>query len=176
MTVYLVIFGAAVRPDGQPSGTLARRIEGALAAAKSHPFVRFICTGGISASGHVEAEVMNEILLRAGVKNDNIILERRGRDTLEQVGLCSEILSRANDVEAVIPCTSRYHLPRCALLMLMLGLPVRTAPMPSDWGKLQMTKFFWYPIRELIACPYDAALLLLKNRNGSHERESQPSP
>ena len=28
MNRYYLIFGAAVRPDGQPSGTLARRVEG----------------------------------------------------------------------------------------------------------------------------------------------------
>ena len=43
---YYVIFGAAVRPDGQPSGTLRRRVEGAWQLATRPPPCKFIVTGG----------------------------------------------------------------------------------------------------------------------------------
>lgn len=45
MAAYLVIFGAAVRPDGSASGSLARRVNIALTIAERLPNCRFIATG-----------------------------------------------------------------------------------------------------------------------------------
>lgn len=160
MAAYFLIFGAAVRPDRTPSGTLLRRIQGALTAASGSPGARFLCSGGAGASGHVEADVMRDLLLQAGVAPDAILMEREGRDTLHQVRLCSAILHAAGDVEEVVPCTSRYHVPRCAILLRALGWRVRTAPMPGDWGLLPARKYLWYHLKEVAALPYDLALLL----------------
>ena len=166
MTSCYVIFGAAVRPDGEPSGTLRRRVEGAVAAARGRSGVRFLCTGGMSAGGHVEADVMRRLLLENGVPESAILLEREGRDTLHQIRLCDAILRGLDDVEEVIPCTSRYHIPRCTVLLRALGWTVRTAPMPGDLGLLPWRKLLWYYCKEVIALPYDLALLLTWPRGG----------
>ena len=162
MNRYYVIFGAAVRPDGQPSGTLARRVAGALAAAAGQADARFMPTGGLGASGHVEAEVMRRMLLEAGVAPEQIVTEPAARDTLESVRFCDVLLRQAGDASAVIACTSRYHQPRCALLLRMLGWRVETPPMPSDRGQVEMWKLAAFHLKELIALPYDAMLLMLR--------------
>ena len=167
MASYYVIFGAAVRPDGTPSGTLRRRVEGAAKAAAGAPDARFLCTGGLSSGGHVEADVMAALLRGLGVDPAAILLEREGRDTLHQVRLCDAILRRAGDAEEVIPCTSRYHIPRCAALLRMLGWRVRTVAMPSDRGLLPWRKLCWYYLKELLALPYDVALLALGRPAGA---------
>jgi uncharacterized SAM-binding protein YcdF (DUF218 family) len=160
MRIYLVIFGAAVRPDGTPSGTLQRRVAGALAIGKQLDFICYMPTGGAGAGGHVEAEVMRQMLIDAGTPPEAIIVEPLARDTLQSVRLCDSLLRAQGDVAAVIPCTSPYHLPRCALLLRLLGWPVRIMKMPGDAGVLQWHKLIWYYLKEIIALPYDAVLLV----------------
>jgi uncharacterized SAM-binding protein YcdF (DUF218 family) len=162
---YYIIFGATVREDGRPSGTLARRIQGALEAAASNPRSRFMPTGGQGASGHVEAEVVRRLLRDAGVPLGHIVVEPRARDTLQSIRLCDTLLRTAGDVDRVIPCTSRYHVPRCALLLRLLGWRVRLTPMPSDLGHLPLWKLATFYLKELIALPYDIILLLCDRRH-----------
>jgi uncharacterized SAM-binding protein YcdF (DUF218 family) len=167
MPDYLVIFGAAVRPDGSPSGTLERRIAGAVAAGRTLADARYMPTGGRGASGHVEADVMRDMLIAAGVAPDAIVCERDARDTLDSARNCDAMLRAAGDAAAVIPCTSRYHRPRCALLFRLLGWTVKTVPMPGDAGILPWQKLLWYYVKELIALPYDVLLLLIGRQFGS---------
>src|SRR5207249_3100440 len=63
MSTYFIILGAAVSADGAPSGTLRRRIEGALSAAKDVRAARFMPTGGAGPNGVVEADVISRILI-----------------------------------------------------------------------------------------------------------------
>jgi uncharacterized SAM-binding protein YcdF (DUF218 family) len=165
MSTYFVIFGAAVTPDGAPSGTLARRIEGALAAAAGGAHARFMPTGGVGAHGIVEADVIARVLTEAGVPASAIVLERRARDTLESVIYCDALLRAAGDADCVEPCTSHYHLPRCALLLRMLGWRVRIPSMPGDLGSLPLGKLLAYWSKEVVALPYDAALLFARQRS-----------
>jgi uncharacterized SAM-binding protein YcdF (DUF218 family) len=159
---YLVIFGAAVRPDGSPSGTLIRRIEGAISAGRLLKKPCYLPTGGRGSTGYAEAEVMRTMLIKSGIHPEAILVESEARDTLESIILCDAILRGHNDVFEVIPCTSRYHVPRCAALLRLMGWRVRTVIMPGDLGALPLRKLGWYYIKELLAFPYDAAVLLTK--------------
>lgn len=161
MSVYLIIFGAAVRADGSPSGSLQRRVQGALANAQPYPDARFIPTGGLGRYGPSEASVMESMLLRQGIQPRNIVLEDQGRDTLESIRFCHAILRGCQDVEAVIPCTSSYHIPRCALLLRILGYTVRVPKMPADRPHLPLRKWVYFTLKEFVSLPYDAILLLL---------------
>jgi uncharacterized SAM-binding protein YcdF (DUF218 family) len=162
MTTYLLIFGAAVTAEGAPSGTLARRIEGALAAAHGVADARFMPTGGAGANGIVEADVIARVLREAGVPAAAIAPERQARDTLESALLCDALLRAAGDADLVLPCTSRYHQPRCALLLRLLGWRVRIPPMPGDLGRLPLAKLCAYWAKEVAALPYDALLVLAR--------------
>ena len=161
MAVYLIIFGAAVLADGSPSGTLVRRVEGAVRAARSYRDPVFMPTGGKGTAGYVEAEVMRAMLLAAGVPADRIVEEGQARDTVESVRLCDVLLRLAGDVDHVLTCTSRYHLPRCVLLLRLLGWPVRVPQMPQDYVRLPTGKLIRFTLKEIVATPYDAMLLTL---------------
>lgn len=164
MSTYLVIFGAAVRADGTPSGSLARRVSGALDYSRGRssrirsPF-KFLATGGVGRHGPAEAFVIRDLLLRQGVSLDDVLIEDRARDTLESILLCNDLLARRDDVELVVPCTSRYHVPRCALLFRLAGYPVASPRMPSDAPHLVRWKRIFYVLKEFVALPYDALLL-----------------
>jgi len=162
---YAIIFGAAVWDDGRLSPTLRRRVRGALAWAEEHPDGMLIPTGGIGPSGLTEAEAMQRDLLIAGVDAGRIIPETHGRDTLESVRLCDEILRGRGDCRSVAVCTSPFHQPRCALLFSLLGYRVERPPMPSDRGRLLKRRLAQYVLKEIVATPYDALLLLLRRRS-----------
>jgi uncharacterized SAM-binding protein YcdF (DUF218 family) len=162
MTVYFVIFGAAVRPDGTPSGSLTRRVEGAVALARDVRARVFLATGGIGRYGPAEASVIRDLLIAAGVAQQEILIEDQATDTLQSVLLCHDILRRRSDVESIVPCSSGYHNLRCALLFRLLGYRVRIGRMPADLPHLGFWKWSRYLLKEVIALPYDAALLLLR--------------
>ena len=164
MSVYFVIFGAAVREDGSPSGTLCRRVQGALTAAQGVELARYMPTGGAGAGGHIEADAINKLLLQAGVPDDAIISERLARDTLDSVRRCDALLRAAADAEWVTPCTSFYYLPRCVILFRAMGWKVRWAPMYSDRGALPLWKLLFYILKEMAALPYDLLLLVLSRK------------
>jgi hypothetical protein len=147
MAVYLIIFGAAVRADGSASGSLQRRVEGALANAEAIADAKFIPTGGLGRYAPPEA----------------VVMEDKAHDTLESIRYSHAILAACDDVDAVIPCTSPYHIPRCALLLRMLGYKVRIPEMPADRPHLALRKWIVFVLKEFLALPYDALLLLLKH-------------
>jgi uncharacterized SAM-binding protein YcdF (DUF218 family) len=160
VSVYFIIFGAAVRDDGRPSGTLRRRVESALRAGRGEANPIFVPTGGAGKNGFVEAEAMRDLLRAAGAPAADILLEPNARDTLESVRFVDALLRTQGCVERVVPCTSRYHLPRCWLLLRLAGWPVRLAPMQGDLGRLPARRLARFWLKELVATPYDAALLL----------------
>ncbi|MEO8373978.1 MAG: YdcF family protein [Sphingomonas bacterium] len=164
MKDYAIIFGAAVWENGRLSPTLQRRVQGALAWAHDNPDGLLMPTGGIGPSGLTEAEAMQRDLMVAGIAPGRIIPETQGHDTLASVRLCDAILRRRGDCRSVAICTSPFHQPRCALLFRLLGYRVERPLMPSDRGRVLKRKYARYVLKEIFATPYDALLLLLRQR------------
>lgn len=153
---YFVIFGAAVKPDGQPSGTLLRRVQGAWQLAEHAKPCKFIVTGGEGKHGPAEAQVMKHLLLELGAKEDQILVEEQAQDTLQSVLHCREILYHQIDgSREVIVCSSPYHNYRCQMLFRLAGVPCRRGEMPSDRPSLGAAKWLYYYFREAVAIPWD---------------------
>jgi uncharacterized SAM-binding protein YcdF (DUF218 family) len=145
---------------------LSRRAEGALALAKDiHPRM-FLATGGVGRYGPAEACVIRDLLLAAGALEGEILIEDRSKDTLQSILFCHAILRDRNDVELLIPCSSGYHNIRCALLFRMLGYRVQIGRMPPDLPHIGLWKWGRYVLKEMLALPYDAALLLFRRASG----------
>lgn len=166
---YLVIFGAAVKPDGQPSGTLQRRVQGAWQLAKQHNTAVFIVTGGEGKHGPAEGLVMKRLLLDMGADESRILVEDRAQDTLQSVIYCADILrQQGNNAREVIVCSSSYHNYRCQMLFRMWGIPCRRGEMPGDRAALGTAKWLYYYFREAVAIPWDflhiCLLRLLRSR------------
>ncbi len=179
MSKYFVIFGAAVLPDGRPSGTLVRRVQGALALARDVPDRVFLATGGVGRYGTAEAHLSRKLLLAAGAEPQEILIEDQAADTLQSALFCDTILRLRGDVDQLVICTSTYHIPRCALLFSILGYPVRIGRMPSDLPHVGLRKWIVCVLKECLATPYDASLLLTRILAGticrSHARARRPA-
>jgi uncharacterized SAM-binding protein YcdF (DUF218 family) len=174
LSTYLVIFGAAVKPDGSASGSLARRVFGALDVAKPIASPVFLATGGQGRYGPPEAVVVRTMLLSAGIPLERIIVEDKGVDTLDSVRRCHLILQQRADADVIIPCTSNYHAPRCGWLLRFLGYRVKIIRMPADRPHLGVMKWLTYILKEIFVTPYDIILLLYQMRGDAWGR-SQPT-
>jgi uncharacterized SAM-binding protein YcdF (DUF218 family) len=162
VTDYIVIFGAAVRADGTASGSLRRRCENAVRHGRSGPTGPFyLPSGGVGRHGPAEALVMRDILLEHGVEASRILLECEALDTLESVRLCTRLLRQRPEVGRVLVSTSSYHRLRCALLFRLAGFDSMALNTASDRPHLGLGKWLRYVIKELLATPWDAALLLM---------------
>lgn len=157
---YVIVFGAAVRPNGRPSAALRRRINIAAVWAEKHPASIIMPTGGLGDHGPAEAKVVKEALIAQGVSSSRIVMEREGRDTLESIRLCHKLIKRRGDCERIVCCTSRYHQPRCAVLLRLLGYRVVLPKIPIRRGRLSRLGLARLFAREIAALPYDTLLLL----------------
>ena len=166
MKDYLIIFGAAVRPNGRPSAALRRRVDPAIRLARSDPNAMLLPTGGRGANGLSEAEMMRDLFLDAGIDAGRIVVETQGRDTLESVRKCHDILTKRGDCSRIICCTSSYHQPRCSLLLRLLRYKVVVPPVSGTLGRLSRATYVRMVLKEMFALPYDAAILLARRRGG----------
>lgn len=157
----IIIFGAAVLPDGSPSQTLRRRVEAALRWAATLDAPLFVPTGGVGRHGPAEATVMTRLLREAGVPATRILAEPTAHDTLASASACAILL--CGHAGPVFAATSGYHLPRCLMLLRLAGIRgARGCPPPRASGTLAQR---WLArLREVAALPVDLALGLVQLR------------
>lgn len=154
----IVIFGAAVRQDGQPSRTLRVRVEAALALGARLDRPIYLPTGGIGRFGDAEAAVMARLLRAAGVAESDIRPEPTAHDTVSSVRAVRRML--ADHRGPVHAATSAYHLPRCVVLLWLAGLTARPCPPPPALAAAAWRKRWWWRLREVPALPWDAAFVV----------------
>jgi uncharacterized SAM-binding protein YcdF (DUF218 family) len=157
----IIIFGAAVRPDGRPSQTLRQRVEAAARFGRTFARPLFIPTGAKGRHGDAEASVMARQLIDAGFSAASIHQERTGTDTLSSVRAVTRMLAGKTAGRApVYACTSAYHLPRCLVLLRLAGVAARACPPPPVPAATGLWMRWYWRLRETPALPYDALLML----------------
>jgi uncharacterized SAM-binding protein YcdF (DUF218 family) len=168
MTLAIVIFGAAVRPDGRPSASLARRIGYGLTAAGTWEEAPILCSGGVGRIGPSEASVMAERLVAGGVDPRRIELDEESGDTLQSVLATARFLRQRERARCVV-CSDRYHIPRIRLLLGALGVGSLPGPLAPGRGGASLPHWTRMRLREGVAIPYDLAIVL--SRRGRFLRE-----
>jgi len=63
-----------------------------------------------------------------------------------------------------IICTDAYHLPRVAMMLALLGVRSEPGPIGAGRGGAQRGEWWRMSAREVLAYPYDLALVLLRRR------------
>jgi vancomycin permeability regulator SanA len=162
---YILVFGATVRPGGEPSPVLRRRIEGAYSAWRLMPSAKLILSGGVGRHGPAEALVMHRELAGRGVPEADLLLDTESCDTLASARACVAILESRSDVGQVWVCTSAFHAPRCRLLMRLQGVSTGIVHVPPAETLFARWSGFYWVLRECLALPWDAALLLARRRD-----------
>ena len=164
MTAAIIIFGAAVRPDGQPSSALRGRVTAAFAFGRTLDTPIYVPTGGIGRHGPSEASVMSGLLHDLDVPRSRILEEPTAVNTLSSVRAVRLLLKLHSG--PVYAATSAYHLPRCVLLLRLAGLPARACPPPAVPAAQTFRRRWYWRLRETAALPVDAALLIALRLSG----------
>ncbi|MFZ5718108.1 MAG: YdcF family protein [Pseudomonadota bacterium] len=154
----IVIFGAAVRPDGQASAALLRRIGFGLEAAAGHPEAPVLCSGGAVRRGPTEASLMAEALLAAGLAAERLILDEASLDTLDNVAAAVRHAGLGGHPH-VVACSDAYHLPRVRMLLTLHG--VRSVAWRADAGP-PLVHGVGMVLREGLAIPHSLARALAR--------------
>ncbi|CAN5891445.1 hypothetical protein BH11PSE1_BH11PSE1_12720 [soil metagenome] len=162
MAWAIVIFGAAVWPDGGPSPSLRRRVDYGRQAAQDDPKGLVFCSGGIGRHGPSEASLMADLLIQAGIDPARIALDEQSRDTMENVAAAAAFI-RDEALEGAVVCTDGYHVPRVRMLLRAAGVASRVGPVRKGYAG---PRRHWLRMvaREVLAYPYDWALTLISRR------------
>jgi uncharacterized SAM-binding protein YcdF (DUF218 family) len=119
-------------------------------------------TGGIGRYGPSEASVMAALLEARGVPSDRIVLEETGTDTLSSARAIAALLRDRDIAAPVFVATSLYHMPRCLLLLRLLGVNAHAAIPPAVPAAVTWWRRCYWWLREIPALPYDATLVLFR--------------
>ena len=148
----IVVFGAAVRADGRPSGALAGRIALARRLALAEPGAIVFCSGAVGREGPSEASVIADGL-RDVMAGERLVLDEASRDTL-QTALAAARYARVHGIGRCIACTDNWHQPRARMLLRMFGVAADGAWMMHRAQPVALRARNY--AREALALPYDA--------------------
>ena len=164
MRPVIIIYGAAVRPGGAPSGAMRKRVDAALSTGQRLADPLYMPTGGQGRHGPPEAEVMAEMLAAAGIERARIRTEPTGRNTLRSTLACTRLLGQTR--APVYVATSGYHMTRCVLLLRIAGLRARPARATPGTASSRWLKRWFWRLREIPAIPVDACFMLWRRFGG----------
>ena len=86
------------------------------------------------------------------------MLEETGTDTLSSARAVAALLRARGITAPVFAASSLYHLPRCMLVLRLIGVRAHAAippivPAATHWWR----RLYWW-LREVPALPYDVVL------------------
>ncbi len=160
----IVIFGAAVRPDGTASDTLLRRVAAAAAFGARQDRPLYVPTGAVGRHGPSEATVMAGLLAGFDVPPADILLEETGTDTLSSARAVVRLLR--NHRGPVFAASSAYHLPRCLALLRIAGVRAERCPPPPFPAATGIRKRWFWRMREVAAMPWDIGIITALRLSG----------
>jgi len=114
----ILVLGARVWDNGEPSGILADRLDTGVAAYKAGASCRLLMSGDHGQADYDEVNAMKTYAVKAGIPSSSVFMDHAGFSTYES-------LYRARDVfqvKSVVIVTQRYHLYRALYIANRMGL------------------------------------------------------
>ncbi|MCZ6874350.1 MAG: YdcF family protein [bacterium] len=153
----IIVLGAAVWSDGQPSPTLRRRVAHAVDLFKTGKGRYLLVTGGLGKHPPCEAQVMYQLARSAEVPAARIVLEEQALSTFDSATRCIPICQQHGWACALL-VTDGYHLPRALLTFRALGIQASgSAPQARRDAKQGCKRYLretlalvWYSFRIML--------------------------
>ena len=128
---YLLVLGAQVNPDGQPSAALAARLDTAYDFLQANPdSAAILCGGQGSNEPCTEASAMYAYMTARGVDESRLLIEDRSSNTIQNIENAHALIGDGHRTAVV---TSDYHLARARVLMARGGLDACGIPAPTPY-------------------------------------------
>ena len=117
-----IVLGAGLR-DGEPSGTLARRLDKAVEFHRQNPGARIVVSGGLGyRAAETEARVMANYLIRHGVNPDVILLEEAAYSTYTNMRFSADVIYEYfGQAQRIVVITSDFHIYRSVRFARQFG-------------------------------------------------------
>ena len=142
----LIVLGGAIK-HGRPCETLARRLDVTARLWHESPGRLIVCTGGPTPDLRTtEADEMARYLREQGVAASQAILERKARNTRENILNSCELLEQRGIAGQLCVVSSDYHLWRAlrdartvGIALTPVAAPTPTASIPQQWCREVLT-------------------------------------
>ena len=131
----IIVLGAQVKEDGEPSIQLQWRLDAAVEAWKAENTVIVTCGGQGGNEPAPEAVVMKDYLVAQGVPEEMILTDSVSSNTRQNIRNAAELLD-GRGVNKVLIVTSDYHLARAMSLAQDEGLNATGVGSPTRKGIL----------------------------------------
>ncbi len=146
----ILVLGAAVWPNEQPSPSLRARTERAIGLFRDSYASHLILSGGLGRHGPEEAEIMRRLAVQAGIPSEVLILDRDARSTWESLLGAREImLDRGWDTILIV--SDPFHLKRSLLMAADAGLVAYASPALDSPTYAIRARRVYYTSREVLA-------------------------
>lgn len=125
---HIIVLGAGLMPNGQPTRTLAYRLQAAAKyyyqqRARYHQPVTIIVSGGQGADEVMaESTAMRQYLIDRGVPRDTIQEENQSTSTIENLQFSHTLIVRQQPFYRAVIVTSGYHVLRANIFARQLHL------------------------------------------------------
>ena len=149
---YVIILGSKIRENGTLTPILQARVDKAIEFAKeqkekSNRRIVFVPSGGKGKDEIIaEAEAMNNYLIEEGICPEDIIVENKSKNTLQNMKFSKQKIDEYNKDGKIIFSTTNYHVFRSGVIANNEGIDCE--------GIGSSTKWYFYTnalIREFIA-------------------------
>lgn len=149
---YVIILGSKIRENGTLTPILQARVDKAIEFAKeqkekSNRRIVFVPSGGKGKDEIIaEAEAMNNYLIEKGICPEDIIVENKSKNTLQNMKFSKQKIDEYNKDGKIIFSTTNYHVFRSGVIANNEGIDCE--------GIGSSTKWYFYTnalIREFIA-------------------------
>ena len=149
---FIIILGSKINKDGTLTPLLKGRADKAIEFAKkqyenTNKKIVFIPSGGKGKDEVIaEAETIKKYLLKAGIHKNQIIIEDKSTNTIENMRFSKDKIDKINKNGNIVYSTTNYHVFRSGVIAYNQGIECE--------GIGSKTKWYFYTnalIREFIA-------------------------
>ena len=123
---YVIVLGAGLLDGNRVSKLLSDRLDKGIAIYRRNvPDCTLVCSGGQGADETVsEAKAMRDYLVSKGIPPEDILMEDRSTDTMENVTFCRNLIDSRGGGKNVVITTNGYHVLRPMIYSRKIGLPI----------------------------------------------------
>ncbi len=144
----IIVLGSPADPDGKASVEQRERVMEGVREFQRGRAKHMIVTGGAAHNKWIEGWIESELAQQAGVPGDDVIVEGRSINTIQNIFYAWQIM-QAHGWKSAEIVSSHSHLPRASLILehyepLGLKWHVHASHWPKEYAKAQIASYYVY--------------------------------